>query len=105
MGSAADYGNSSGALLSPVAHGQGNAAAAVVTREGVTFTVTEGNEVAEVVVGGGGAARVLDSESFFDAATGMRRHFVDVQGQAEAMLFFVSVNEDQRRIVEILRLF
>ncbi|CAN6174430.1 unnamed protein product [Urochloa humidicola] len=104
MGSA-DDGHSS--ALSPATHGQGNAAAAaagVVTREGVTFTVTEGNEVAEVV-GGGGAARVLDSESFFDAATGLRRHFVDVQGQTEAMLFFLSVNEDQRRIVDILRLF
>ncbi|CAL5013849.1 unnamed protein product [Urochloa decumbens] len=103
MGSTA-YDSSSSALSdSPAAHGQGNAAAAaaLVSCAGVAFTVTEGNEVAEVV--GGGAARVLGSESFLDAGTGLRRHFVDVQGGNEAMLFFVSVNEDQRRIVDIRR--
>ncbi|CAL5013843.1 unnamed protein product [Urochloa decumbens] len=103
MDSTAD--NSSGAL-SPAAHGlQGNAAAAASVRceEGVAFTVTEGNEVAEVV--GGGAARVLGSESFLDATTGTRHHFVDVHGEAEAMLFLVSVNEGQRRVVDVRRLF
>ncbi|OEL37502.1 hypothetical protein BAE44_0001480 [Dichanthelium oligosanthes] len=71
--------------------------------EGVAFTVTDGNEVAEVARGGG-AARVLGSESFFDEATGTRQHFVDVQGEAEAMLFLVSVREDQPRIVAVRRL-
>ncbi|CAO2211684.1 unnamed protein product [Urochloa humidicola] len=86
-----------GGAVSPsaAAHGQGDS--------GVAFTVTEGNEVAEVVVGG--AARVLGSESFLDADTGTRHHFVDVQAEAEAMLFLVSVNEDQRRIVGVRRLF
>jgi hypothetical protein len=46
---------------------------------------------------------VLGSESFLDAATGTRRHFVDVQGKGEAMLFLVSVDEDQRRIVDVRR--
>nr|TKW11515.1 hypothetical protein SEVIR_6G237122v2 [Setaria viridis] len=73
----------------------------IIECEGVAFTVTEGNEVAEVARGGG--ARVLGCESFLDAATGTRRHFVDVQGKAEAMLFLVSVDEDQRRIVDVRR--
>ncbi|CAO2184493.1 unnamed protein product [Urochloa humidicola] len=106
MGSTADTDDISSAL-SPAAHGQGNAGAAAVVAHvrcaGVAFTVTDGNEVAEVVRGDG-AARVLASESFFDAGTGLRRHFVDVEGKAEAMLFFVSVNEDLRRIVDIRRL-
>ncbi|CAO2179877.1 unnamed protein product [Urochloa humidicola] len=106
MGSTADADDSSSSALSPAARGKGNAGAAAVAHVrfvGVAFTVTEGNEVAEVVRGGG-AARVLDSESFFDAGTGLRRHFVDVQGKTEAMLFYVSVNEDLRRIVDIRRL-
>ncbi|KAG2542673.1 hypothetical protein PVAP13_9NG653900 [Panicum virgatum] len=70
--------------------------------DGMTFTLTEGNEVAEVVRGAA-APCVLGSESFFDAGTGTRHHFVDVQGEAEAMLFLVSVREDQRRIVAIRR--
>ena len=53
--------------------------------------------------GGGGAARALGSESFFDASTCTRHHFVDVEGKAEAMLFLVSVREDQRRIVDVKR--
>ncbi|KAF8653872.1 hypothetical protein HU200_062005 [Digitaria exilis] len=85
--------NSSGGAPSPAAS-QGNAAACV-SCDGVTFTVTQGNEVA---ASGGGAARVLPSESFLDEGTGTRVHFVDVQGDAEAMLFLVSVQEDQRRI-------
>ncbi|KAF8758157.1 hypothetical protein HU200_010675 [Digitaria exilis] len=90
--------NSSNGAPSPAAS-QGNAGAACVSCDGVTFTVTtEGNKVAEVVAGGGGAARVLPSESFLDEGTGTRVHFVDVQGEAEAMLFLVSVQEDQRRI-------
>jgi hypothetical protein len=67
----------------------------------IKFTVTEGNEVAQVAKGGG--ARVLRSESFLDEATNTRYHFVDVQGKAEAMLFLVSVDEDQRRIVDVRR--
>ena len=93
--------------LSPAASQRKPAAAAGrVKCDGVTFTVTEGGEVAEVVRGavrGATAPRVLGSESFFDASTGTRHHFVDVQGQAEAMLFLVSVHEDQRRIVTIRR--
>ncbi|CAO2202749.1 unnamed protein product [Urochloa humidicola] len=107
MGSTADADDSSNSALSPAARGKGNAGAgagavAHVRCAGVAFTVTDGNEVAEVVRGGG-AARVLASESFFDAGTGLRRHFVDVEGKAEAMLFYVSVNEDLRRIVDIRR--
>ncbi|RLM61092.1 hypothetical protein C2845_PM14G19760 [Panicum miliaceum] len=101
MGSTAD--DSSG-TPSPAARQRkpaGAGAAPVISCDGVTFTVTEGNEVAEVARGG--AARVLRSESFLDAGTGTRRHFVDVQGEAEAMLFLVSVREDQRRIVAIRR--
>ena len=41
---------------------------------------------------GDAAPHMLGSESFFDAGTGMRHHFVDVQGEAEAMLFLVSVH-------------
>ncbi|CAO2202750.1 unnamed protein product [Urochloa humidicola] len=106
MGSTAGDDSRSSSALLPAAHGQGNAGAAAVAHvrcAGVAFTVTEGNEVAEVV-GRGGTARVLGSESFFDAGTGLRRHFVDVEGKAEAMLFFVSVNEDLRLIVDIRRL-
>ncbi|CAO2207449.1 unnamed protein product [Urochloa humidicola] len=100
-GSTAD--DSSGGAPSPAAeHGHGDSGAATAGG-GVAFTVTEGKEVAEVVVGG--AARVLGSESFLDADTGTRHHFVDVQAEAEAMLFLVSVNEDQRRIVGVRRLF
>ncbi|TVU04797.1 hypothetical protein EJB05_47932, partial [Eragrostis curvula] len=69
--------------------------------EGMVFAVTESNEVAEVL--DGGAVRVLGSESVFDEGTGTREHFVDVQGKTEAMLLLVSVREDQRRIVGILR--
>ncbi|TVU04655.1 hypothetical protein EJB05_47781, partial [Eragrostis curvula] len=69
---------------------------------GMVFAVTEGNDVAEVL--DGGAVRVLGSESFFDASTGTREHFVDVQGRAEAMLLLMSVREDERRIVSIRRL-
>ncbi|CAO2162545.1 unnamed protein product [Urochloa humidicola] len=109
MGSTAATDDSrSSSALSPAARGKGKAgagaAAHVIRCAGVAFTVTEGNEVAEVVRRG--AARVLGSESFFDAATGLRHHFVDVQGKAEVMLFFVSVitvNEDLRRIVDIRR--
>ena len=43
------------------------------------------------VARGGGAARVLGSKSFLDAGTGTRHHLLDVQGEAEAMLFLVSV--------------
>jgi hypothetical protein len=99
-------GDSNNELCSPAAvHTPTAAAAASVKCEGVEFTVTERNEVAEVArgCGGGAAPRVLDSESFFDAGTGTRRHFVDVQGKAEAMLFLVSVREDQRRIVAVSR--
>jgi hypothetical protein len=97
MGSSTgDDGNSE--LASP------KAAAATATPsvkcEGVEFTVTERNEVAR---GCGAAPRVLDSESLLDAGTGTRRHFVDVQGKAEAMLFLVSVREDRRRIVAVSR--
>ncbi|GJN15575.1 hypothetical protein PR202_gb02498 [Eleusine coracana subsp. coracana] len=69
--------------------------------DGMVFTVTESNEVAEVV--DGGAVHALGSESFFDAGTGTQQHFVDVQGKTEAMLLLVSVNEDQRRIVGVRR--
>ena len=69
--------------------------------EGVVFTVTGGNEVA--LVTRGGATRALGSESYLDASTGTRHHFVDVQGKTEAMLFLVSVREDQRRIVAVRR--
>ena len=48
-------------------------------------------------------ARALGSESYLDASTGTRHHFVDVQGKAEAMLFLVSVREDQRCIVDVQR--
>jgi hypothetical protein len=65
--------------------------------DGMTFTLTERNVVAQV---GKGA---LGTESFFDAGKGTREHFVDVQGKAEAVLLLVSVNEDQRRIVAIRR--
>ncbi|PAN36501.1 hypothetical protein PAHAL_6G288400 [Panicum hallii] len=103
MGSTTD---DSSSALSPAARQRkpaGAGAAPVISCDGVTFTVTEGNEVAEVARGG--AARALHSESFLDAGagTGTRRHFVDVQGEAEAMLFLVSVREDQRRIVAIRR--
>jgi len=43
------------------------------------------------------------SQSYLDASTGTRHHFVDVQGKAEAMLFLVSVREDQRCIVAVRR--
>ncbi|RCV32096.1 hypothetical protein SETIT_6G230500v2 [Setaria italica] len=105
MGSTAD---DNGSTLSPAAAARqrkkassGAGQQVIIECEGVAFTVTEGNEVAEVARGGG--ARVLGSESFLDAATGTRRHFVDVQGKAEAMLFLVSVDEDQRRIVDVRR--
>ncbi|TVU04793.1 hypothetical protein EJB05_47928, partial [Eragrostis curvula] len=62
--------------------------------EGMVFTVTEGNEVAEVL--DRGAVRVLGSENFFDEDTGTQEHFVDVQGRGEAMLLLVSVREDQQ---------
>lgn len=67
------------------------------------FTVTEGYEMAEVLEGG--ALRVLGSESFFDASTCTRKHFVDVPGKTEAMLLLMSVLEEHRRIVGIQRLF
>ncbi|KAJ1266062.1 hypothetical protein BS78_08G122200 [Paspalum vaginatum] len=70
--------------------------------EGVVFTVTDRDEVA-VVVADGAATRVLRSESFLDVDKCTRRHFVDVQGKAEAMLFLVSVHEDQRRVVFVQR--
>lgn len=76
-------------------------AARVVQCEGVAFTATEGNEVARVTKGG--AARVLSSESYFDADTCTRHHFVDVQEKTEAMLFFVSVREDLNRVVSVRR--
>ncbi|ONM04685.1 hypothetical protein Zm00014a_001066 [Zea mays] len=76
--------------------------AARVQCEGVVFTVTKGNEVARVTKGGE-ARVVLSSESYFDADTCTRHHFVDVQGKAEAMLFFVSVREDLNRIVSVRR--
>jgi len=99
MGSTADENSSA---LSPAARQRKPAAGAPVRCGGVTFTVTEGNEVAEVARGG--AVRVLESESFLDVGIGgTRHHFVDVQGEAEAMLFLVSVREDQRRIVAIRR--
>lgn len=69
--------------------------------DGMTFTVTEGNEVAQV--GKGGAVHALGGESFVDAGTGTRKHFVDVQGKTEAMLLLVSVDEAERRIVDIRR--
>ena len=103
-GSSTGDGNSE--LSSPAAVHTPTAPAASVVCEGVEFTVTERNEVAEVARGGGGAApRVLDGESFFGAGTGTgtRHHFVDVQGKAEAMLFLVSVREDQRCIVDVQR--
>ncbi|TVU04806.1 hypothetical protein EJB05_47941, partial [Eragrostis curvula] len=60
--------------------------------EGVVFTVTESNEVAEVLEGG--AACMLGSESFFDAGSGTSEHFVDVHGTIESpMLLLVSVRE------------
>ncbi|OEL25605.1 hypothetical protein BAE44_0013376 [Dichanthelium oligosanthes] len=76
MGSSAD--NSS--TLAPAVR-QRNAGASSSTNfkcEGVVFTVTERNEVAEGMTGGG-PARVLGGESFFDEATGTRQHLVDVQ--------------------------
>ena len=76
MGSTADENSSA---LSPAARQRKPAAGAPVRCGGVTFTVTEGNEVAEVARGG--AARVLESESFLDAGTGTRHHFVDVRGR------------------------
>ena len=77
--------------LSPAANQRKPAAASGRIRcDGVTFTVTEGGEVAKVA-GGDAAPRALGSESFFDAGTGTRHHFVDVQGEAEAMLFLVFV--------------
>jgi hypothetical protein len=82
------------------------ATVASVECEGVEFMVTERNEVAEVARGGGVAVpRVLDGESFFDAGTGtgLQRHFVDVQGKVEAMVFLVSVRKDQRRIIAVSR--
>jgi hypothetical protein len=67
------------------------------TFDGMTFTLTERNVVAQV------GKCALGTESFFDAGKGTREHFVDVQGKAEAVLLLVSVNEDQRRIVAIRR--
>ena len=78
------------------------AAGGSVKCEGVVFTLTMGNEVA--LVTRGGATRALGSESYRDANTHTRHHFVDVQGKAEAMLFLVSVREDQRCIVAVRRL-
>ncbi|KAG0523665.1 hypothetical protein BDA96_07G142600 [Sorghum bicolor] len=83
---------------------QGAAGARFVRCEGVVFTLTEDNEVAQAARGGAAAARVLGSESFLDdAATCTRHHFVDVQGKGEAMLFLVSVREDHRCIVDVRR--
>ncbi|OEL12952.1 hypothetical protein BAE44_0026030, partial [Dichanthelium oligosanthes] len=56
--------------------------------------VTEGNEVAEVARGA--AALVLGRESFFDASTRTRHHFVEVKGKADATTFLVSVHECTR---------
>ena len=88
------------ALSPPASQRKPAAAAGRIKCDGVTFTVTEGGEVAKVA-GGDAAPRALGSESFFDAGTGTRHQFVDVQGEAEAMMFLVSVREDQHRIVAI----
>ncbi|TVU04805.1 hypothetical protein EJB05_47940, partial [Eragrostis curvula] len=69
--------------------------------EGMLFTVTESNEVAQVLKGG--AVHSLGSEGFFDEDTATRHHFVDLQGKTEAMLLLVSVREDERRIATIRR--
>ncbi|TVU04791.1 hypothetical protein EJB05_47939, partial [Eragrostis curvula] len=69
--------------------------------EGMVFTVTESNEVAQLLKGG--AVHALGSESFFDEDTATRHHFVDVQGKTEAMLLLVSVREDQQCIAAIRR--
>ena len=61
--------------FSPVASQRKPAAASGRIRcDGVTFTVTEGGEVAKVA-GGDAAPRALGSESFFDAGTGTRHQF------------------------------
>jgi hypothetical protein len=70
---------------------------------GTVFAVTEGYEIAEVLECG--ALRVLGSESFFDATTGTRKHFVDVPGKTEAMLLLMSVLEEHRVITSVHRLF
>jgi hypothetical protein len=69
--------------------------------EGVVFTVTEGNEVA--LVTRGGATRALGSESYLDASTGTRHHFVDVQGKAEDALLGVRARGPalHRRLPEV----
>ncbi|KAL6900974.1 hypothetical protein ACP4OV_005650 [Aristida adscensionis] len=91
--------------------GDGGSAKYYCKEMDMTFAVTEGNEVAEVLADG--ELRVLPSDSFADddvaaggateAAATTTHHFVDVQGEREAALLLVSVREDQRRIVAIQR--
>ncbi|TVU04659.1 hypothetical protein EJB05_47789, partial [Eragrostis curvula] len=68
----------------------------------MVFAVTKGDEVAEVLEGG--MVRRLFSQRFFDASSGTRGHYLDVEGKTEDMLLLVSVSEDERRIVSVRRL-
>lgn len=92
---------------SVAAHG-GRARRCVEYSEGagaavLRLTVTEGMEVAEVVVPDG-ALRVMGSGGYVETGTGTREHVVDVQGEREAFVLLVSVSEELGRIVRIQRL-
>ncbi|TVU04768.1 hypothetical protein EJB05_47902, partial [Eragrostis curvula] len=91
--------NAAAATAAPAAAG----GAEVYEFEGMAFMVTEGNKIAEVLQDG--SLRVLESESYFEEDTGTQEHFLDVDAEMESMLFLVSVREDQRRIVRMVRWF
>ncbi|KAF7095546.1 hypothetical protein CFC21_097689 [Triticum aestivum] len=74
---------------------------------GMILTATRGGEaVAEVVLkddgAGGGVLRVLPSESFLDG--GHRVHVVDVQGEREAFVLVVEVQEHDGSIASVRKI-
>lgn len=74
---------------------------------GMILTVTRGGEaVAEVVLkddgARGGVLRVLPSESFLDG--GHHVHVVDVQGQREAFVLIVEVQEHDGSIASVRKI-
>ncbi|XBH99942.1 hypothetical protein VPH35_129140 [Triticum aestivum] len=73
---------------------------------GMILTATRGGEaVAEVVLkddGAGGVLRLLPSESFLDG--GHRVHVVDVQGEREAFVLVVKVQEHDGSIASVRKI-
>ncbi|KAG8042941.1 hypothetical protein GUJ93_ZPchr0465g6473 [Zizania palustris] len=77
------------------------------SEHGVTMRLTvtaEGKEEVAEVIPPDNELRVLASSCYSDARTGTVEHLVDVQGEREAFILLVSVQEELGRIVRIQRL-